>query len=236
MQRIPPHGPVGLPLQLAMTAGDGGHELFVGFGIAPGDRACLGVHGLQRNLHDDAGRGVDGQEGRIGGGALRPQRGQHDRLHGFEPLQHMQQRGVETAGLVIVGRRGEFGIEAEAVEEGPQHGVVVMGEALELAEGIGDLGQRLAQMRDQPLLVGNIVGNLAQPVHIVRKSEQARSDAPLRQNLERVAHHAGAGHLAEGADMGQARGAIARFEEHFLLARLFDAGDEFARLFKGPCG
>ena len=236
MKRIPAHGPIGLPLQLAMAAGDGRHELFVGLGVAPCDRARLGVHGLQRHLHDHAGHGMDRQEGRIGGGALGAQRGQHDRLQILEPRQHMQQRGVEAAGLVILRRGGEFVIEAEAVEEGPQHRVVVVGEALELAEGIGDLGERLAQMRDQQLLVGDIVGDLAQSVHIVREGEQARGDAALRQDLECMAHHGGAGHLAEGADMGQARGAIARLEEHFRLAGFFDAGDEFARLLEGPGG
>ena len=40
-----------------------------------------------------------------------------------------------------------------------------------------------------------------------------------RQRLEGAAHHGGARHFAEGADMRQARGAIAGLEQHFRLAR-----------------
>jgi hypothetical protein len=67
---------------------------------------------------------VDRQERRI---ALRPllaQRGQHDRHDGVEPLEHLEQRRIEAPGQVIVGRRGEFVFEAEAVEERAQPRIV----------------------------------------------------------------------------------------------------------------
>ena len=49
-----------------------------------------------------------------------------------------------------------------------------------------------------------------------------------------MAHHAGARHLAEGADMRQARGTIAGLEQRFLLARPFQPLDELARFLERP--
>ena len=60
--------------------------------------------------------------------------------------QHALDGVVELAALVIVRGRGEFVVEAEPVEEGTQHRIVVRGEAVELAERIGDARQRLAEM------------------------------------------------------------------------------------------
>ena len=171
LQRIPAHRPIRLPLQLAMAAGDGRLEVFAGRRIAPLDDALVGVHAGQRNLHDDAGDGVDRQERRIGGGALLAQARQHDRLHRLEVAQHVQQRRVEAAGAVIFGRGGEFVIEAEAVEEAAQHRVVVGGEAVVLPERVGHLGQRLAEIGQHQLAIGDVVGRLAQPVHVVGEGQ-----------------------------------------------------------------
>src|SRR3546814_2935805 len=63
--------------------------------------------------------------------------------------------------------------KAEAVEEIAQHGVVVIGKALELAERVGHLRQRLAEMLGHHLLIGHIVRHLPQPVHIVGKGDEA---------------------------------------------------------------
>src|SRR3546814_20825024 len=67
----------------------------------------------------------------------------------------------------------ELIFKAEAVEEIAQHGVVVMGKALELAERVGHLRQRLAEMLGHHLLIGHIVRHLPQPVHIVGKGDEA---------------------------------------------------------------
>ncbi len=51
-----------------------------------------------------------------------------------------------------------------------------------------------------------------------------------------MAHHGGAGDLAEGADMRQARGAVAGLEDHLVLAiwGAREAGDDLARLLERP--
>jgi hypothetical protein len=51
---------------------------------------------------------------------------------------------------------------------------------------------------------------------------------------EGVAHHARARHLAERADMRQARGAIPCLEESLLLARAFEPLDQLACLLERP--
>ena len=56
------------------------------------------------------------------------------------------------------------------------------------------------------------------------------------QHPEGVAHHGGARHLAEGADMRQARGAVAGLEQHLVLAGALEPRDELARLLERPGG
>ena len=162
-------------------------------------------------------RGRDGQERRVGRAPLRPERRQDDVHHLVVDLEHLEQRRVEHAGLVALGRREELVLEAEAVEEVAQHRVVVVGEALELAEGIGDDGQRLVEMRLQHLLVGHVGRHLAQAVHVVGEADEARLALALGQHLEGVAHHARARDLAEGADVRQPRRPVAGLEDDGLV-------------------
>ena len=149
-------------------------------------------------------------------------------------LEHQPQRIVEPAGRVILRRRGELVIEAIAVEELTQQRVVVRGEAVELFERVGHLGQRLAEMHAQHLLVRHIVRHLAQTVHIVRKGDQP--GLLIRQGVEGVADHGGAQHFVERADMRQARRTIARLEQDRCTARLAIgiAFEELASFLIGP--
>jgi hypothetical protein len=102
------------------------------------------------------------------------------------------------------------------------------------AEGIGDRGQGLAQMLGHHLLVRDVVGHAAQPVHIVGKGEKTGRD--IGQAMEGLAHHGRAHDLAESADMGQAGGAVARLEQDMaLLGRLaVQTLEQPLRLLKGP--
>ena len=63
-----------------------------------------------------------------------------------QPRSTLRMTSSNAAGGVAIGRRQEFIVEAEAVEEMPQHRIVVVREALVLAERVGDLGQRLAEI------------------------------------------------------------------------------------------
>ena len=124
-EREPAHRPVRLPLQLAVAAGDRKRDALLGLGIFIGDGAGLGVMRGDRHVEHEAGARADRQERRIARRALFAQRRQHDRHHLFEPLQHAQQRRVELAGGVVVGRACELVVEAEGVEERTQPRIVV---------------------------------------------------------------------------------------------------------------
>ena len=103
-----------------------------------------------------------------------------------------------------------------------------------MPNGSGTWVSGLPSEPSHELLVRDIVRHLAQAVHVVREGDQARRDGVAGQHPEGVAHHAGARHLAEGADMRQARGAVAGLEQGLLLAGLFEPLDELARLLEGP--
>ena len=179
-------------------------------------------------------RGIDRQERRIGLRPLLAQRRQHDVHHRVEALQHLEQRRVEAAGLVALGRRHELVFEAERVEEGAQPRVVVLAERRMRAERVGHLGQRLAEMLRQHLLVRHVVRHLAQPVHVVGERDQPRLDLVVGQHAEGVAHHGGARDLAERADVRQAGRAVAGLEDHLVLRLLLQPRDDLARLLERP--
>ena len=128
--------------------------------------------------------------------------------------EHGQKRRIEAAALVALGRAQEFVAEAEAIEKRLQPCIVVGAETVMRAEGIGNGGERLAQMLPQHVLVGHIVGHLAQTVHVVGEGDQPRRH--IREGFERLAHPARARDLAEGADMGKARRAVTGLEQDFL--------------------
>ncbi len=233
-ERGPAHRPVGLPLQFAVTAGDRHRDALAGFRIVIGDGAGLDVMRDDRHLQHNAGARADRQERRVAGGALLAQARQHDRHHLVEPFQHLEQRGIESAGLVVVGGAGEFVVEAERVEEAAQPRVVMRAERRVGAERVGHAGQRLAEMLREQLLVRHVVRHLAQPVHVVGKRQKLGLDLVLGQHAERVAHHGGAGHFAERADMRQAGGAIAGLEQHLVFRRLLQPRHQRPRLLERP--
>ena len=230
----PAHAEVRLPLQLHVAAGHRQRRIAPVL-IGKGDGAVLGVHLLHRHVEHAAGGGRDGQEGAVGRLALFAKRRQHDAHDGVIALGGAAQHGIEPARLVIFRGAGEFIVEAEGIEEAPQHGVVVMAEAFIIAaKGIGHRGQRLVEVRLQEAAVRNIVGNLAHAVHVVGEAQKPGWN--IRHGLEGAAHHGGARHFAEGADMGKARGAVAGFEQHFRLGRLalLDPRQKFPRFLERP--
>src|SRR5262249_32173025 len=106
-------------------------------------------------------------------------------------------------------------------------------EAVVATERVWHAGERLAKMLSDQLFVWNIVRNLAQSVHVVGKGDQPRFDLVLGENAKGVAHHRGARHFAECADMRQARGSIAGFENDFVLGPL-EPRDDLAGFFEWP--
>ena len=233
-ERKPAHRPVGLPLQLAAPAGHRGFELLARVRVAPADHPRLRVVRDHRRLHDDAGRRVDRQERGIGGGPLLPERGQHDRLDLVEGLERPDQRRVEPARRIGLGRRHELVVEAEAVEKAAQARVVVGGEARILAERVRHLGQRLAEMPRHHLAVRDVVGGLAQAVHVVGERDQARLDRIPGQRAEGVPHHGRARHLAERPDVRQSGGSVSGLEHDLGLRRALEPRDQLPRLLEGP--
>ena len=151
-------------------------------------------------------------------------------------LEHPDQCRVEAARDVVLGGRQELVVEAERVEEGLQPRIVVMAEARVVAEGVRHLGQRLAEMLRQHLLVRDVVRDLAQAIHVVGEADQPGRDLVLGQHAEGVAHEGGARDLAKGADMRQAAWPITGLEDDGA-GRLRDAlqpAKDFARLLERP--
>ena len=73
------------------------------------------------------------------------------------------------------------------------------------------------QVLAQHLRVRDALRHLAQAVHVVGEGDQARGPVVARQGAKGVAHHGGAGDLAEGAHVRQARRAIAGLQDHRAL-------------------
>ncbi len=232
-QRRPARAEIGLPLQLALTARDR-QRPFAPRLVVEGDGALLRVDMLDRHVEHPARLGMDRQEDRIGLLALLAQGRQHHLHQRVIAFGGQQQRLVELAGLVEIGRRIELVLEPEGVEEAAQHRVVVMPEAFEFPERVGHACQRHLQIVAQHLGVRHVLGDLAHPVHVVGKADQPCRDVADR--LEGAADHRGAQHLAEGADVRQARGAIARLEQHISLFRRrgLVAFENPARFLEGP--
>ena len=128
-------------------------------------------------------------------------------------LEHVEQRRIEPPGRVALGRREELVVETERVEKRLEPRIVVLAEARMQPERIGHLGERLAEMLSHHVLVGDVVGDFAQAVHVVGEADQPRRHLVLGEHAEGVPHHGGARDLAERADMRQAGGAVAGLED-----------------------
>ncbi len=229
---MPAHRPIGLPLQLAGAPGDRGQEVTAVRRVGPLDRAVGEVDAVDADLHDHPGHRMDRQDRRIASRPLGAQGRQDGGDDLLVALQYPQQRRVETASAVVVAGGGELVLEPEGVEKVAQHGVVVRRVALVRAEGVWDAAERLAQMGPQQLRVADVVGDLAQPVHVVAEGDQPRR--PPGQGLVGVANPAGARDLAEGADMRQTGRAIAGLENRFGAFRCVQAFRDLARFLEWP--
>ena len=80
---------------------------------------------------------------------------------------------------------------------------------------------------------GTLSGILRMPS--MSSEKQSSRVGTSRQQLEGAAHHGGARHFAEGADMRQARRTIAGFEQHFVLCPCVShAREDLAGFLKRP--
>ena len=166
----PAHPPVNLPLQLGMAAEDRGLDILAK--VMEPDDPGLRIDHRHRHLQHLPGCRRDRENRRIGLAPLLAQGGQHDVHDRAEIAQHAAQGIIECPGIVAIGGRDKFVLEPEAVEEFAQHRVVVMREAFVLVERIGDAAQRMADVRGEQPLVGQVFRHLAQPVHVVGKGDQ----------------------------------------------------------------
>ena len=174
VQGVPAHRPVGLPLHLAVTASHRCLESFMRVRVAPNHCPGRCVQFLHGHLHDHPRLGVHREKRRIGRATIRPQGRQDHGQHLRVAFQHASCRRVETAGGIVLGGRGEFVFEPEAVQERPKARVVVRAKTVMGAEGVGNAGQRLAEVFRQHILVRHIVRDFAQSVHVVAERQQLR--------------------------------------------------------------
>ena len=234
-QRRPTRAEIGLPLQLHAASGHGKRRLGAVL-VVEGYGAGFCVDVSHRHVEHAPGLRRDRQERRIGGPALLAERRQHDRHDGVVTLRHPLQDRVEAARLVVFRGAGELVVEAERVEEAPQHGVVVVPEArIVTVERVRHHGQRHVQVGLEEGAIRHVVRDLAHAVHVVGETEQFGRHLVAGQHAERVADHRRARHLAERADMRQARWSVARLEQHGggEIAALV-ALDDLARFLERP--
>ena len=233
-EREPAHRPVDLPLQLGLAAENALLDRLAL--IVEAHDAVRRVDNLDGDLEHRSALRADRQNRRIGRLPLGPKGGQHDVHDRLVALEHQPKGVVERARIVAIACRDELVVEAELVEKIAQHCVVMVREALVAGgERIGNAAQRLAQVSFHQRLVRHVVGHLAQPVHVVAERHQPRR-SPAADDLVGAAHQRGAQHLLEGADMRQARGAIAGLEQHGRAAGLALGIplDELHRLLERP--
>ena len=231
----PAHAEIRLPLQLHRAAGHR-QRRFLAVLVVECDGSGLRVDRLHRDVEHAPGLRRDRQERAVGRLALRSQRRQHH-LHDVVVARgRAQKHVVEPAGRVVLGRAREFVVEAERVEEAPQHRIVVVAEALVVAaERVRDRRQRLVQMRLQKGAVRHIVGDLAHPVHVVGEAQKPGAHPVLGQDAERMPHHRRARHFAERADMRQAGRPVTGLEQHLVgKSRALVPFDDLARLLERP--
>ncbi len=141
------------------------------------------------------------QERRIGRAAFLAQGRQHD-VHDFLVFPTcLDQHVVECAGLIIFGRRREIILKPVGIKEILQTGVVVLGKAFVGAERVTHFGQWKVQILGQFVLHRHVGRHLAEPVHIVRETDQFCGD--VGNDLKRAAHHGCARDLTKGAQVRQ---------------------------------
>ena len=188
------------------------------------------------HIEHPAGFRIDRQERRIGRLPFFAKGREHDVHDRVVALGNAQQHRVEPTGFVIIGRGGEFVVEAECIKEPAQHGIVVVAErGIVTAERVWHHGQRLVQMRLERSPVRHIVRNLAHAIQVVGKAQQLGLHAVLGQDMKGVPNHCRACDFAERADMRQAGRPVAGFKQHLLgKAGLFIPFDDLARFLEWP--
>ena len=231
-KRIPAQSPIRLPLRLAMPARDARAKTLPTIRIAPNQHVLIRAHFFHRHLHHHAGFRVNGQEGRIGGAAIRPECRQDHFQHLGMVFRHSQQRRIKLARTIVIGRRREFVLKAKSIQKGAQPRIIMVPEAFMCAERVRDRRDRPADMPGQHFLIRHIIRHLAQPIHVIAEGDQARRQA--RELRKGLADPACARHFAESADMRQAGRAIAGFKQRRAFAGSGQAGRDLARLLKGP--
>ena len=213
-KRRPARAKVRFPLQLHIATSNR-HGPFLAVLIVKGDGVGLGADLFHRHIEHPPGFRVKRQKDRIGLAPLFAQRGQHHLHDLIIFFNGASQHLVKLARAIKFGGRVELILKAKGIQEPAQHGIVVMAKALVGAKGIRHRGQRFLQMWRQAVGIGHIARHLAHPVQIIGKTDELGWN--IADHLKGVFDHGCPGHLAKGADMRQARGAIAGFEQDIAL-------------------
>jgi hypothetical protein len=108
--------------------------------------------------------GMDRQDRRIGRATVGAEGRQDHLQHLVVAFQHADQRGVEAAGGVVVGGRGELVLKAKGIQERAQPGVVVRAETVVGAERDPECGSAAGRDTAASIsLFGTLSGTLRNP-------------------------------------------------------------------------
>ena len=116
-ERIPTHRPIGLPLNLATTAGDRCLHFRSVLALI-NDGSGIQIRFQYRDLEDFTGLLANRQERAIGLLPFFAERRQHNAHHIVVASQQLHQCVVEPARGVAIRRADKLVVEAEIVEEG----------------------------------------------------------------------------------------------------------------------
>ena len=166
--------------------------------------------------------GRDRQEGRIGLRALLAERRQHDRHHLVVGCEHLQQRRVEAARPCSSrwrsrtrrrSRSGRGSARRRALLAAPKLGYSSETGRARAVSGLSRWARIISWF-------GTLSGTLRSPSMSSEKQSEPGRDRVFGEEAEGGPHHGRAGDLAEGADMRQARRAVAGLEQHRRRRRL----------------
>ena len=202
-------------MQLARATQNRGFVFGPRFRVQIGDGITVGMGGDNLGLQHLSTVRTNRKERAVGLAAFRPQCRQHDVHDGVIAGQKRTQTIIKLARLVTVGGTDEFIFKPERIQKGLQPGIVVRTKRCMRSKRVFHSCQRHAQIGAQHLAIGDIVRHLAQPVHIVGKTQKA--GFRTGQHFIGMAYHRGTHHFAKGADMRQTGRPVSGFKQHLAI-------------------
>src|SRR4029077_8679549 len=178
------------------------------------DGAALGMISGDGALDDLSAFRTNRHERRPSGAILLAQSRRNDRGDLAMLGEDKFQRVVEASARVHLGSAHQLVLDFYRREKLAEQAYHVLGETrVTLAERIGNLRYRLAQVLGSRFAIRNVLGHFAEPVHVIDKNNQPRR--PRRLEIRKRSTHIGGAHdFAHRAEMRESRRPEAALENY----------------------